>query len=740
MGTNTFDGCLTESGGTTLNRPASHELTLRDLTQAFARRRAVFFWALGVCLFLAAVVCVVSTKQYEAKSTIELQSPMGDGLDRQSLMGDAPASSDPLAADITMQTQAKILQSDTLALRTIAALSPADQRNLLPKPHVWSLSRWRKKPVAQDPDRLMLARLQAFRGDLSVKPIGGTHLLQISYLNGNPQTAAVVVNTLIQQLVTFGEETRSHATGEAAQALSKELEGLRNRSEEMQKKVAAMQSKTGLYDEGTTDAQGRAQAYSAILEQFQRAATTLSDATQNRILKEAISHVASTGDAELISSLAGNTGGGAAASSVTNSLGTIQSLRVNESQMQDQLDQLRVKFGPGYPKVAELQAGIAGIEQSIKDETTRIKERANNDSAVADRTWADAQQNYDNLKAQADALNSKTIDYRMSQQEADDSRTLYTDLMKRLNEAGILQGLRSNTIGIVDVARAPRLPSKPAIPLYLAMAVALGLFAGALGVGIAELMDDTVTEFSTVEEMGFRLGGMVPLQIAGSNGVMSDSSMARYNDAIRSVRANLARSSGVNEATVVVVSPVTPERSARQLAASLSGSASRAGHRVLLVEANLREADKVGKGPKKDVLNKLAEPKDTENPKQNLPSVYLLAPGATDQDTPPMLESGQMHELMKEWRSKFDLIVIDAPGVLFQPEALMLSKEADVSLQVVTYGVTTKTSLLRTRELLRDACARQVSVVIDEVPVKSIAYRNYYGSTGARLYTEKLSA
>jgi succinoglycan biosynthesis transport protein ExoP len=726
-------------GGNILNRPTTHEMTLRDLTQAFARRRAVFFWTFGACLFLAVVVCVVSTKEYEATGTIELQSPMGDGLDRQSLMGDAPTGSDPLAADITIQTQAKILQSDTLALRTIAALSPADQRNLLPASHFWS-PRWTTQPTSLDPDKASLEKLHTFRKDLSVKPIGGTRLLQITYLNENPRTAAAVVNTLVQQLVTFGEETRSQATGEASQALSKELDGLRNRSEEMQKKVAAMQSQTGMYDQGTTDAQGRGQAYSAILEQFQRAASTLSDATQNRILKEAIYHVASTGDAELISSLAGNSNSGSAGSSLTNSLGTIQSLRVNESQMQDQLDQLRVKFGPGYPKVAELQAGIAGIEQSIHDETARITERAKNDSAVADRTWADAQQNYNSLKAQADALNSKTVDYRMTQQEADDSRTLYTDLMKRLNEAGILQGLRSNTVGIVDNARAPRMPSKPAIPLYLAMALALGLFAGALGVGIAELLDDTVTEFSTVEEMGFRLSGIVPRQLAGSDGVLSEGTKARYSDAIRSVRANLTRARVGTNATVVVVSPVTPERSARQLAASLSGNASRAGHRVLLVEANLREADKLDQGPKKDVLNKLGEPQDEERKQQNLPSVYLLAPGQTDQDTPPMLESGQMHELMKEWRTKFDLIVIDAPGVLFQPEAVMLSKEADVSLQVVTYGVTTKTSLRRTKELLREAAARQVSVVIDEVPVKSIAYRNYYGSTGARLYTEKLTA
>lgn len=691
---------------------------------------------------MAVLVCVLSTRRYEATGTIELQSPMGDGLDRQSLMGDAPTNSDPLAADITIQTQAKILQSDTLALRTIDALNQEDRRNLLRTSNFWPVALLRRNHIPHDPQQIDLRALPAFRHNLTVKPIGGTRLIEISYVNPDPKTAANVVNTLTQQLVVFGEETRLHATDQASQDLSKQLEGLKDQSEELQKRVAAMQVQTGMYDVGTTDANGKEQAYSAILEQFQKASSILSDATQNKILKESIYHVASTGDAELISSLAGNSENGMGGSSLTNSLGTVQSLRVTEGQMQTQLDQLRVKFGPGYPKVAELQAGIAGIEKSIKEETQRITERAKNDSAVADRTWSDAEQNYTRLKSQADALNNKSISYRMTLQEADESRTLYADLAKRLKEAGILQGLRSNTIGIVDRAQAPRMPSKPAIPLYLALSLVLGVIAGTVGIGLAEMLDDTVTEYSTVEEMGLRLNGIVPRQISGSARMGDAPSLARYNDAIRSVRANLMRPRLGADATVVVVAPVTPELSARQLAVSLSGSASQAGHRVLLVEANLRQPSLIRKANGKPDLNKLGEgdPIDVEKPNRNLPAVYLLAPGETEHDSPPMLESGRMHELIEEWRKKFDLIVIDAPAVLFQPDAALLSAEADVTVQVVTYGVTTKTALQRSTEILREHNTTQLSVVIEGVPVKSIAYRNYYGSNGSSIYTEKLTA
>ena len=296
--------------------------------------------------------------------------------------------------------------------------------------------------------------------------------MEVDYLDPDPQVASAVVNQLVQELVDYTFETRYKATEAASASLSKQLAELRMRSENLQAQVAQMQRDSGIYSIGTTDAQGRQQAYSAVLDQFQRAATTLSDASQNRILKEAIYQAAKSGDAEMLSSLAGNS----LVSGSTNSLATIQNLRGQEALLQGQLNQMKTKFGPGYPKIGEIQANISALEHSIQQEISRIAERARNDYQVADQTWKDAQKNYNTQKVQADALNDKAIRYIITRQEADDSRLLYEDLLKRLKEAGILQGLKSNTITVVDQALMPIKPSKPNVPLYLAAALGFGLF------------------------------------------------------------------------------------------------------------------------------------------------------------------------------------------------------------------------------------------------------------------------
>ncbi len=199
-----------------------------------------------------------------------------------------------------------------------------------------------------------------------------------------------MVNELVQALVDYSFETRYKATEAASESLSKQLAELRARSEGLQAQVAQMQRDSGIYSIGTTDAQGREQAYSATLDQFQRAATTLSDASQNRILKEAIYQAAKTGDAEMLSSLAGNALGGSSSSGITNSLGTIQALRGQEAALQGQLDQMKTKFGPGYPKISETEANIGGLERAIQQEVSRIGQRARNDYLVANETWKDA--------------------------------------------------------------------------------------------------------------------------------------------------------------------------------------------------------------------------------------------------------------------------------------------------------------------------------------------------------------
>ncbi len=70
--------------------------------------------------------------RYRAVGEIEVQKSPTDGLGLQNLASPADAESDALDANITLQTQAKILQSDSLALKVIEDLNLENTEDFKP--------------------------------------------------------------------------------------------------------------------------------------------------------------------------------------------------------------------------------------------------------------------------------------------------------------------------------------------------------------------------------------------------------------------------------------------------------------------------------------------------------------------------------------------------------------------------------------------------------------------------------
>ena len=196
--------------------------------------------------------------------------------------------------------------------------------------------------------------------------------------------------------------------------VSSQLGDLRQQSEQLQRQVADLESKSGVYNLGTVDAQGHDQSYSGVLDKLQQATAALSQAEQNRILRGAILHAAENGDADMLSGLAGNTANGAATNTT---LTLIQSLRAQEATQDAALKQAELKFGPAYPKLAELRGNIAAIQHSIQQEVERLKGRAKSDYDDATQDEAETRKQYDAAKAAADTLNNKSIDFTVLRQE-----------------------------------------------------------------------------------------------------------------------------------------------------------------------------------------------------------------------------------------------------------------------------------------------------------------------------------
>ena len=322
----------------------ARELTLVDMLGIYRRRRAVVYGTTLVLVALAAIYCLVCTRRYQATGSIQIQKESSDAAGYGSLRNNNPPtdSADSLAATLELQTQANILQSDSLALQTIKSLHLEETNDF--RPH-WSPIGWvmglvspggKADPVNSPIDNSPLRRahaLKVFSKNLSIKPVAGTRLIDITYTSSDREVAAAVVNTLTKALLDYSFQTRFNATNETSKWLSEQLGSLRKNSEDLQAKVVDLQRESGVYSLGSMDAQGREQSYSAVIDKLQQSTAAMTAAEQSRILKEAIAKAAESGDAEMLSGLAGNaTVGGSGA--MSNSLTVIQNLRQQEATQQ----------------------------------------------------------------------------------------------------------------------------------------------------------------------------------------------------------------------------------------------------------------------------------------------------------------------------------------------------------------------------------------------------------------------
>ncbi len=88
----------------------SNELTIQGVMLILKKRRKIIVWAVSVCLLLGIIASIFMKPRYRAVGEIEVQKSPTDGLGLENLASPADASSDALDANITLQTQAKILR------------------------------------------------------------------------------------------------------------------------------------------------------------------------------------------------------------------------------------------------------------------------------------------------------------------------------------------------------------------------------------------------------------------------------------------------------------------------------------------------------------------------------------------------------------------------------------------------------------------------------------------------------
>ena len=756
----------------------NHEFTFADVFLVLRRRRSVVMMTTLACFIAAILLCIFMPRSYKATGQLQVSRQSADDLRLDGLKGVADSTTDALEENIALQTQANILQSDTLALRVIEKLDLEHAEDFIPtfNPLGWLMNAISPK-VPQDTlgaslENSPLRRsrlLSIFHKHLQVTLVPGTQLVEINYRSRSPHIAADVVNQLMKGLGDYTFETRYKATVQASEWLNGQMDELKKQAEQSQASVVQLQREAGVYSLGGTDANGQNLSYSATLDRLQQSTQSLTQATANRILKGGIYRMVRDGDPESISSLAGSSLSGA--QGVNNAFTLLQNLRTQQATLETQVAADSSKYGDANPKLQDEKASLASITAAVHQEVKRIGERADSDYQAALITEKNMRDDYEHHRAAADQLNNKAVEYAIARQEATESRDLYDTLYQHLKEAGVIEGFRSSNLSIVDPARVPGKPSRPNVPVYLALSLVGGVFLGGVGALFFDSIDGSIQSLSMIEQsLKTPLLGVIPfaefapprrngslitgeakstpkqLSITPTGKIelattVPEPSEAFY-EALATLRTTLLLSRSAGPPKTILLTSAAEAEGKSTLSLYLAAALARNRSKVLLVEADLRcptVARRLHLSETKGLSNLLSGDADVEviRPFRNCPDLVVLPAGSPPPYPAVLLGSERMKELLDSWSKEYDFILIDSPSALAVTDAAVLTRLVDYTLLIARHAQSSRKSLERAYHTLRVDPSHRIGVVLNGVRRGSAAYAEYFGYAGNKYYGKK---
>jgi capsular exopolysaccharide synthesis family protein len=418
----------------------------------------------------------------------------------------------------------------------------------------------------------------------------------------------------------------------------------------------------------------------------------------------------------------------------------IQQLKENKAKLEAEYQNNLKQFKPAYPKMLELAAQIAEVKMQVATET----ENARN-AVIATYEAAKVQENLlqemlASSKSEMLDLQTRSIQYNIIKREADTNRQLYDGLLQRLKEVSVAGGVGTNNISVVDKAQVPTTMFKPVLKLNLAIAIILGLVGG---VGLAlffEYLDDTFKQASDVERLlGIPVLGLIPESAELNNNMnivqlMVDEGRSALAEAYRSVRTALQFATAHGAPKLMGVTSTNMGEGKSTSALSIAIQFAQSGHRVLLIDADLRNpslhrvlgADNT-QGLSNCLAGKLQPFEVTLNTTVN--NLFAITTGPLPPNPAELLSGKKMQMLLELAADRFDHIIIDSPPILGLADALVVANLVEGMLLVVEAGKTRRAAAQASIKRLLSVRAKPLGCLLTKMngQAHGYGYEYYYG-------------
>lgn len=292
----------------------------------------------------------------------------------------------------------------------------------------------------------------------------------------------------------------------------------------------------------------------------------------------------------------------------------------------------------------------------------------------------------------------------------------------------------------VIVEQRASVPTEPVVPQKarnIALGIALG---GLLGIGVAfvrDLLDNTVKDRETLEQItGTGVVGVVPFEKSRLQepAITFETDNSPIAEAFRKMRTNLQFLAVDDPPRLIVVTSSNPNEGKTTTSINIALALAEAGGNVLLVDGDMRRPslnrylNVVGSVGLSTVLSSAAS-LDEALQETKFPRLTVLTAGTIPPNPSELLGSLAAKNTLNELRNRFDYVIIDSAPLLAVTDGAILAAEADGALILVRAAQTKREQLAHAVGMLEDVGATLLGAVLTLVPTRggsAYGYNYYY--------------
>jgi capsular exopolysaccharide synthesis family protein len=725
-----------------------------DYWRVVVKRKWIILTITLVVIVIVGIKTWKETPMYSATAKLQIDVEQSNILPYKDAFQDAGGG----AYLEYLQTQIKTIQSASLASRVIRALNLEANPKFLGEARpslmtwfvAWVASQFdsatkkgegplksdRGADVTKDVGCSPLAG--SFLANLSVVPLRGSRLVEVTFICRDAALAATIVNSICSEYIQYNFEAKVSATQSATAFLSKQLVDLQSKVEKSEEDLINFGRERGIVTLGDQGSEVNRRLFDLTV--------ALTQLQMDRMQKEAAWHVLQETLPDIPENLR--------SADMVALESKLAALRQDEAS-------LSVQYKPGWPGLDRVQSQREELERQLAQLKQKAIKAIGNDYQMAVRRENLAIEAIAAQKTEATTLNQNSIQFNILKQEVESNRQLYDGFLQRLKEAGVSAGLKSSNIRVLDGAEIPGAPYTPDKSRNLLFALLAGL---GIGIGLAFFLEhldnsvktpEDVDRFIKLPSLGVipSLSSLLPApprnRLTASTGATNGSDDSRsielithhhaesmLSEAYRNLRTSVLLSSAAGrppKSLLFTSSQIGEGKTTTAL--NIAIALAQTGRKVIILDCDMRHprlhrflnldrtagmsAFLSGNSDLSSIIQQTA-----------IPNLLAVPAGRFPPNPAELVGSERMKQAIAFLDERFDHIVIDSPPLLLVADARILATTVDGVILVIKAGKTPRQAVQHSKLLLQQVHAHVIGTLLNDADIFSPDFyyysRSYY--------------